>query len=236
MEREGKGRPDGIEFGPDGLLPVIVQDHRNGEILMLAYTDRSALELTLETKQAWFWSRSRKKLWHKGEESGNTMRVMSVALDCDSDTLLLQVVPAGPACHTGSDTCFLTQGGVPLMGTVKRFGSHVIDDMDDVVQSRKAAPSDDSYTCRLLSAGTERILRKVAEESGEFIVAAMKAKMRGSDEDLEDTAGELADLLYHSSVALASVGMSLKDVEKVLAGRRGKPASAEKLAGREKEY
>ena len=163
------------------------------------------------------------------------MRVLSASLDCDRDTLLLQVVPAGPACHTGSDTCFLTEGNVPLLGTVKRFGSCVIDELDDAVQGRKAAPIDDSYTCRLLSAGTERILRKVAEEAGEFIVAAMKAKMRGSDEDLEDAAGEMADLLYHSAVALASVGMSLKDVEKVLAGRRGRPASAEKLAGREKE-
>ena len=209
------------KFGENGLMPAVVQDFGSGDVLMVAYVNEEALRLTAEHEEAWFWSRSRGKLWNKGESSGNRMKVIRMALDCDCDTLLLQVIPAGPACHTGAETCFVNEPPADPEDAVRRFsGQGVLNELDSVIQERAKDPLEGSYTCKLLAAGTERVLRKVGEESGEFIIAAMKASIVGDAKSKQEAAGELADLIYHSQVALCSIGMRLKDVEDVLAARR----------------
>jgi phosphoribosyl-ATP pyrophosphohydrolase/phosphoribosyl-AMP cyclohydrolase len=209
------------KFGENGLMPAVVQDFGSGDVLMVAYMNEEALRLTAESGEAWFWSRSRGKLWNKGETSGNRMKVMRMGLDCDCDTLLLQVIPAGPACHTGAETCFVNDQSADSEDAIRRFsGQGVLNELDDVIQKRAKDPLEGSYTCKLLAAGTERVLRKVGEESGEFIIAAMKASLVGDPKSRQEAAGELADLIYHSQVALCSIGMKLKDVEDVLAARR----------------
>ncbi len=209
------------KFGEGGLLPAVVQDIRNGDILMVAYISREAMEKTIETGEAWFWSRSRRALWNKGETSGNKMLVKRMALDCDRDTLLLQVEPLGPACHTGAASCFVSEEPTDESDKVVRFeGRNVLAELDEQITDRKENPVEGSYTNKLLDAGIERILRKVGEESGEFIIAAMNAK--GGDGAAKRLAAEeLADLIYHAEVALTSLGSSFLEVEKVLVERRG---------------
>lgn len=226
-------REAGKAFGKQGgLIPAIVQDAGTGEVLMLAYMDEEALRLTLTTGDAWFFSRSRGGLWRKGETSGNTMKVLEASLDCDSDTILLKVRPAGPACHTGARSCFTNDGKTIIMGESEKPGRSaygIFERLDKTVQERLQNPSERSYTTRLLKAGTERVLRKVAEESGEFIIAVMKAEADYAPENRDAATGEMADLIYHSAVAMASIGLSLGDAAKVLEERHGRPAAEEKL-------
>lgn len=209
------------KFGEGGLLPAVVQDIRSGDVLMVAYMSRAAMGKTIETGEAWFWSRSRQSLWNKGETSGNKMLVKRMALDCDRDTLLLQVEPLGPACHTGAASCFISEEPTDESDKVVRFeGENVLAELDEQIKDRKENPVEGSYTNKLLDAGIERILRKVGEESGEFIIAAMNAK--GGDAAAKRLAAEeLADLIYHAEVALTSLGSSFHEVEKVLVERRG---------------
>jgi phosphoribosyl-ATP pyrophosphohydrolase/phosphoribosyl-AMP cyclohydrolase len=175
------------------LRPAIVQDSASGRVLMLAWMDAEAERLTRETGEAWFWSRSRRRLWRKGESSGNTLAVDELRDDCDGDALLLRVTPAGPTCHTGSVSCFAPE----LWRTIS---------------ARAAERPDGSYTARLLDAGLGAVARKVGEEAVELTVAAL-------DETDERVVEEAADLVYHLYVLLAARGLDVARVEDELARR-----------------
>jgi phosphoribosyl-ATP pyrophosphohydrolase/phosphoribosyl-AMP cyclohydrolase len=196
------------KYNDQGLVPAIAQDARTGEVLMMAWMNAEAWQKTLSTMEANFWSRERKTPWRKGETSGNTMRVMEVLLDCDADAVLLRVIAAGPACHTGERTCFFTrvasQAPPPSVG--------FLNTLDAVVRDRKANPKEGSYTSALFHEGLEKISRKVGEESTETIVAAL-------GQSNERVVSEAADLFYHTLVLLAARGLSLADVEAELERR-----------------
>ena len=195
---------DDIRFDERGLVPAIVQDAATREVLTLAYMNRESLARTLETKQTWFWSRSRNELWHKGETSGNTQEVVNLALDCDADAIIVLVKPAGPACHTGAVSCFDTQP--PALGPL-------LDQLYELIQSRERERPAGSYTTYLFAEGLDKILKKVGEESAETIIAAK------NDDDARLTA-ETADLVYHLLVLLVARGVSLTDIAQELGKRR----------------
>ncbi len=196
--------PEGLVFGEHGLLPVVVQDRASGDVLMVAWADAEALRLTAETGEAHFWSRSRQRLWRKGETSGNVLRVIAARADCDRDTLLLLVDPAGPACHTGARTCF---------GEASPTLAGVLDELRRVIAARQAQGSGESYTARLLARGLDASLRKLGEEAIEVLLAAKGE----SDERLAE---ESADLLFHLLLALHQRGLSASDALAVLRRRR----------------
>jgi phosphoribosyl-ATP pyrophosphohydrolase/phosphoribosyl-AMP cyclohydrolase len=195
---------DEIRFDERGLIPAIVQDAATREVLTLAYMNRESLARTLETKQTWFWSRSRNELWHKGATSGNTQEVVNLALDCDQDAIIVLVKPAGPACHTGAVSCFDT--GAPSL-------SAVLDQLYELIRSRERERPSGSYTTYLFAAGLDKILKKVGEESAETIIAA-------KNDDVARLTEESADLLYHLLVLLVARGVSLTDIARELAQRR----------------
>jgi phosphoribosyl-ATP pyrophosphohydrolase/phosphoribosyl-AMP cyclohydrolase len=189
----------------NGLVTVVTQDSRTGVLLMVAHADREAIERTIATGEMHYRSRSR-GLWHKGETSGNVQRVVSLSADCDGDAVLARVVPAGPACHTGTRSCF---GDDALDAT--SLGA-----LDSTIAKRASeavAPETKSYTRRLLDDRNLR-LKKIGEEAAELVTAC-------ADGDLERACEETADVIYHALVALRAVGGSLTDVESVLARRRG---------------
>ena len=185
----------------DGLLPAIVQDATTLRVLMLGYMDREALRLTLQTRNATFYSRSRAKLWTKGETSGNSLGVVSVAADCDRDTLLVLAHPRGPTCHLGTPSCFSAHTASSMIG-----------ELDALVAARARERPEDSYTTKLLDSGIARIAQKVGEEGVEVALAAVT----GDDAQL---LGEGADLIYHLIVLLRARGLSVRDVEAVLEQR-----------------
>ena len=189
--------PDGLTYDDRGLLPVVAQDEASGAVLMLAYADREAVELTLSTRQAHFWSRSRRELWRKGATSGNTLEVREVLTDCDRDALLLRVRPAGPACHRGTRSCFEPNAAQLELGWLWR-----------VLEARQESGGDTSYTARLLAAGLPRVAQKVGEEAVETVIAAL-AGTGGGDSTKGRTAlvEEGADLLYHLLVLLLASGV-----------------------------
>jgi phosphoribosyl-ATP pyrophosphohydrolase/phosphoribosyl-AMP cyclohydrolase len=202
-----------VKFDRDGLVPAVVQDATSGEVLMVAYMNKESLAKTLETGQTHFWSRSRKELWHKGETSGHTQAVKSIALDCDGDTLLLRVEQTGVACHTGNRSCFFRElklDSEPVTGLAQVLG-----ELSRVIDDRMKMMPEGSYTSKLFAAGVDRILKKVGEEAGEVIIAA-KNHNKG------EIAWEVSDLLYHLLVLLAQEGVSLEDVAKELQGRSQK--------------
>jgi len=179
----------------NGLIPAIVQDSANGLVLMLGYMNEEAFKKTIQTSFIWFYSRTRKKLWMKGEESKNTLRVADIKLDCDSDTILIKAIPSGPTCHTGDITCFKE--------TPKR---NVIEDLAKRILDRKNKLPKNSYTTSLFKSGLDRMSLKVAEESLEVIHAAQKETKKRLIE-------ETTDLLYHLLVLLAEKNVSLEEVE-----------------------
>lgn len=187
----------------DGLLPAIVQDAGTGQVLMLGYMDRAALARTLESGFATFFSRSKGRLWQKGETSGNRLAVQEVLADCDEDAILVRALPLGPACHLGTTSCFGTEGpsGVGFLGKLTR-----------IVQERGQADPAESYTARLLGQGVQRIAQKVGEEGVEVALAAV-------GHDAAVCAEEAADLLYHLTVLMEAKGFNWDDVAKVLADR-----------------
>jgi len=214
--------PIQIKFDHRGLVPAVVQDVTTGQVLMVAWMNEEALRRTQETGQAHFWSRSRQELWCKGATSGNFMNVCEIRVDCDADTLLLKVDPAGPACHTGERSCFyreLQPSFSPQIwgereGPEEGLGGLTfLDTLFATILDRQANPRPDSYTVRLLDAGEDEILKKVGEEAVEVILAA---KGQGD----ERLVSEMADLFYHLLVLLAARGLALTDVEIELARRR----------------
>jgi len=180
----------------DGMLPAVVQDDATGQVLMLGYMDRAALEATKETRKVTFFSRSKQRLWTKGETSGNTLDLVSVMPDCDSDALLVRAIPNGPTCHLGTISCFGSEGatGLAFLAQLSR-----------VVAMRADDPPEESYTAQLLSEGREKIAQKIGEEGVEVALAAVTR----DDEGLTD---ELADLAYHLAVLLQARGLSWDDV------------------------
>ncbi len=197
--------PATLTYDDRGLLPAIAQDEATGAVLMLAWADREAVEKTLATGEAHFWSRSRRELWRKGATSGNTLTVVDVRTDCDRDTLLLRVRPAGPACHRGTRSCFTPNAARLELGW-----------LFEVLESRRdAADAEASYTARLLAKGLPRIAQKVGEEAVETVIAGLTSEPgdRGS------LVSEGADLLYHLLVLLLAAGVEPEQLAEELARR-----------------
>jgi len=196
-----------LAFDSNGLIPAIVQDAITRQVLTLAYMNRESLEKTIETKETWFYSRSRKKLWNKGETSGNKQEVKKISYDCDQDALLVQVDPLGPACHKGEESCFhqsLYTNEVP--------SKEIIPTLVDKIKDRKENPIEGTYTTYLFEQGIDKILKKVGEESSEVIIAS-------KNDDHGELTGEMADLTYHMLVLMEETGVSLADIKKVLIKR-----------------
>ena len=207
--------PDGLSFDANGLLPVIAQDRASGDVLMLAWANAEAIAKTAETGFAHFWSRSRQTLWRKGETSGHTLRVVEARADCDKDALLLVVEPSGPACHTGSRTCF---------GETSPTAAGMLEELARVIRQRAQAPEDASYTARLLAKGQGQVLKKIGEEATEVVLAA-------SGESDERLAAESADLLFHLLVALQQRGVAVASVMDELRRRRERDTRAGRSEG-----
>lgn len=216
-----------VDWEKSELLPVIVQDVENNEVLMMAYMDREALELSLETKVAHYFSRSKQRIWKKGESSGHTQAIHSFSLDCDNDTLLIKVTQEGVACHTGRRSCFFTElesgesNSEVEVDTTAAYG--VIDTLYHTIQERKNADPKTSWTAKLLSKGDNTILKKVVEEAGEYCFAH-------KDNDEKEMVYEAADLTYHMLVALASKNISPDRIKQELARRFDMSGIAEKNA------
>jgi phosphoribosyl-ATP pyrophosphohydrolase/phosphoribosyl-AMP cyclohydrolase len=196
--------PEDLVFDAAGLLPVVVQDRASGDVLMVAWANAEALARTAETGHAHFWSRRRRTLWKKGETSGHGMRVVEARADCDRDTLLLVVDPEGPACHTGSRTCF---------GDDSPTAAGMLPELERVVADRATAPPEESYTARLLAKGPDEVLKKIGEEATEVVLA-------GRAQSGARLAEEAADLLYHLVVALHQRALPLRHVMDELRRRR----------------
>jgi len=190
-------------FNNDGLIPAVVQDAVTREVLTVAYMNLESLRLTVEKGQTYFYSRSRKTLWHKGETSGNFQNVRRIGLDCDSDTVLVEVEPVGPACHTGAYSCFDVQPG--FAGDIQQ--------LYDLIALRKERRPEGSYTTRLFNEGIDKIVKKLGEEAVETVIAA---KNDSSQRIVEET----ADLLYHLVVTLVEKGVTLEEVHEELQKRQ----------------
>lgn len=200
---------EAVRFDERGLVPVVVQDARTGEVLTLAYANREALEETLRTRRSTFYSRSRQALWRKGETSGHFQEVVEVLLDCDGDAVVYKVLPQGPACHTGERSCFhrplLRESAAPGLG-------EVLERVYATIEERLRTLPEGSYVARLHRAGLDRILKKIGEEAGEVILAA-------KNHDKEELRHEAADLLFHLLLTLAEEGVGLEDLAETLWAR-----------------
>ena len=198
---------DELKFDEKGLIPAIVVDAKTKKVLTLAYMNRESLEISLKKELTCFWSRSRNELWLKGETSGNCQHIISITADCDNDALVVMVEPDGPACHTGSYSCFTK----PIFQSEER-SEFSYEGLMELIRGRKTNPQDGSYTTYLFNKGLDKILKKVGEESTEVIIAA-KA------EDKKETVYEIADLAYHIMVLMVETGISLDDIRDELASR-----------------
>ena len=196
-----------LKFDENGLIPAIVQDYRTGQVLTLAYMNEESLAISIAERRTCFWSRSRGRLWRKGEESGNIQHIVSITADCDEDALVVQVDKEGPACHTGEESCFFR----PLFvdDAVQKFSYQ---GLYELLQGRMEQPQQGSYTSYLFEKGLDKILKKIGEESTEVIIAA-KA------EDKAETVYEIADLCYHVMVLMVYAGITMEEISTEL-GRR----------------
>lgn len=195
-----------LKYNSDGLIPAIVQDYYSKKVLMLAYMNAESLEITMNEGKTCFFSRSRQELWRKGATSGNTQQVVSIRTDCDKDTLLIEVIKAGPACHTGSESCFFEDIVAPEAEEFSYEGLY------EMLVGRKVNKKEGSYTTYLFEKGIDKILKKVGEECTEVIIGA-----KGGDK--AETVYEIADLLYHITVMMIEMGISLDEVTAELAKR-----------------
>jgi len=218
---------DRVDWQKSELLPVIVQEQSTKEILMMAYMNKEALSLSLSTKIAHYYSRSKHRIWKKGESSGHIQKIHSFSIDCDNDTLLIKVTQEGVACHTGRKSCFFTElesgeiNSAVEVDTTAAYG--VIDTLYHTIQERKYADPETSWTAKLMSKGDNTILKKVVEEAGEFTFAY-------KDDDSEEMIYEAADLTYHMLVALAVKNISPERIKQELARRFNMSGIAEKNA------
>jgi len=190
----------------DGLLPAIIQDSRTGAVLMLGYMNEEALKQTIDKNTVTFFSRSKQRLWKKGETSGNILEVVDLQIDCDNDTFLIQAKPAGPTCHTGDVTCF---------GETDYCGLLFLSKLENIIEDRKNNQTDESYTTSLFQSGVKRISQKVGEEGVELSLA-------GATADIEEMKNEGADLIFHMLVLLKAYGLGLDDVMQILQKRHKK--------------
>ncbi len=198
---------DELNFNENGLLPAIVQDANTGKVLTLAYMNRESLQKTMQTKETWFYSRSRQTLWNKGETSGNKQQVLQISYDCDKDAILVHVVPLGPACHTGAETCFhqtLLANELPAQ--------EIIPQIIAKIQDRRKNPLEGAYTTYLFEKGADKILKKVGEETSEVIIAA-------KNNDKTELTSEISDLTYHVLVLMEEQGVTLADIKEELMKR-----------------
>jgi phosphoribosyl-ATP pyrophosphohydrolase/phosphoribosyl-AMP cyclohydrolase len=218
-----------LKFDEQGLIPTIVQDVSTGRVLTLAYMNRETVEMSLSRRETYFWSRSRKTIWHKGETSGNIQKISRVEVDCDGDALLVLVEPQGPACHTGETSCFFTElvpDGVHRLSPEVEAPrtpnvSITIEKLIQVIKCRKAEMPQGSYTAYLFSKGTDKILKKIGEESAETIVAA-------KNESKVELVRESADLLYHVLVLFVNEGVEVGELLAELERRAGERAEGSK--------
>jgi phosphoribosyl-ATP pyrophosphohydrolase/phosphoribosyl-AMP cyclohydrolase len=192
------------------LQPAIVQDLESRRVLMLAYMNQAAYDRTLQSGQAWFWSRSRQELWHKGATSGHFLNVRSVQLDCDTDTILLLVDPSGPACHTNATSCFFNE---VLPAPDGLTDGEVAQELWDVIQRRLVERPEGSYVARLAEGGLDRFAKKVGEEATEVVIAA-------KNQDRDELTREMADLWFHCLLLLAQAGLRPADIWAELGKRR----------------
>jgi phosphoribosyl-ATP pyrophosphohydrolase/phosphoribosyl-AMP cyclohydrolase len=199
---------DDLRFDERGLIPAIVQDARTREVLTLAYMNAESLRLTRERGETWFWSRSRQELWHKGETSGNTQRVVEIRADCDGDALLVLVEPTGPACHTGARSCFGDLAESDDLGAI-------LDRLYATIQTRERDRPEGSYTTYLFNQGLDKILKKIGEESAETIIAA-------KNPEAKPLVSEGSDLIYHLLVLLVNRNVSLEQIAAELKLRAAK--------------
>ena len=213
-----------ITFDGEGLVPAIVQDAASKEVLMMAYMNKESLKRSIETGETWFWSRSRQELWHKGATSGNTQKIVSANYDCDGDTLLFLVKPAGPACHTGETTCFyrgITSPALAAKGAgedtdLERHRFAVLEELEQVIAQREKERPEGAYTTYLFDKGVDKILKKVGEETAETIIAA-------KNKDNAELRLEVSDLIYHLLVLLQERKLPLDEVMAELDRRHERP-------------
>ena len=197
-----------LKYNADGLIPAIITDAADGAVLMLGYMNEESLGITLEKKKVCFFSRSRQKLWLKGETSGNFLNVVSIKTDCDADTLLITAKPDGPTCHTGARSCFFED----IYEDEDAEEAFCLDDLMKLIEGRKTNPKEGSYTTYLFEKGIDKILKKVGEECTEVIIA-------GKGGDRAEAIFEIADLTYHIMVMMTEMGISLDEVRAELASR-----------------
>lgn len=198
---------DKLKFDEKGLIPAVVVDAKTKKVLTLAYMNRQSLEISIEKELCCFWSRSRSELWLKGETSGNYQHIVSITADCDSDALIVMVEKDGPACHTGSESCFTNE-----LFVSENRSEFDLNMLYELIKGRKTDKKEGSYTTYLFEKGLDKILKKVGEESTEVIIAA-KA------EDKKETIYEISDLIYHLIVLMVEAGISLEDIRAELASR-----------------
>lgn len=215
----------GLTFNEAGLMPAVAQDWLDGAVLMQAWMNRESLRRSIETGEVHYWSRSRQELWHKGATSGQIQRLKGLRYDCDADALLLTIEQlGGGACHTGARSCFygdglaVARGSAPIEGNPEapQPPADACTELYRVISGRRRNPEPQSYTNRLLEGGDNRILKKIGEESTEFVMAC-------KDNSPEEIAAEAADLIFHLQVAMAHHGVEWRRVQEVLARRRGAP-------------
>lgn len=211
-----------VKFDDKGLIPAIIQDIKTGKVLMMAYMNAESLTKTMETGKTWFYSRSRKSLWQKGESSGNEQEVKEIRYDCDADTLLILVEAMGAACHTGHHSCFYRNLDGQVVEDLEfdlttayqaKTGPSILLELSEVIKDRKAKMPEGSYTTYLFDKGLDKILKKVGEENAEVIIAA-------KNRSPEEVTYEVADLIYHLLVLLAEQGVELEDIFTELKTRR----------------
>ena len=216
---------DELKFDENGLIPAVVVDSISHKVLTVAYMNKECLKISIEKELTCFYSRSRKELWLKGETSGNYQHIVSITADCDNDALVIVVEKDGPACHTGTDSCFTKE-----VFKSENRGEFSMDGLYELLQGRKDNMPEGSYTTYLFSKGIDKILKKVGEESTEVIIAA-KA------DDKKETIYEIADLAYHIMVMMVEMGISVEDVKKELASRHviDHKVKQEKMTGDDKK-
>jgi phosphoribosyl-AMP cyclohydrolase / phosphoribosyl-ATP pyrophosphohydrolase len=207
-----------FKFDEQGLLPAIVQDWLDGTVLMLGYMNQEAITKTVTVRTVHFWSRSRKKLWEKGETSGNKLQVKELFVDCDHDTILVKAQPVGPTCHTGERACFFSrlddQGQVAQSQSQEAAGG-ILESVLRTIHDRRANPQPGSYTSKLFAGGHDKILKKVAEEAGEVLLASKGGKK-------EEIVYEVADLFFHTLMVLGYHELTLQDIYQELGKRFGR--------------
>lgn len=210
-----------VKFDENGLLPAIVQDAVTKEVLTLAYMNKESLNKSIETRETWFYSRSRQELWHKGATSGNTQKIVDMKFDCDQDAVVVLVEPTGPACHNGTTSCFtesMFTGEEATSGAESLADYQILFELEQLIRNREKERPEGAYTTYLFEKGVDKILKKVGEEASEVIIAA-------KNRDAEELKWEAADLLYHLYVLLVEQGLPARDVLSVLNKRHEKSSA-----------